>query len=69
MKKDVFAILEPGSPLMTQALVALKRFYEAKQARLPDEEVERLQLEAEQLFQAVNEFQQRMLGRRTDTLH
>lgn len=69
MKKDMFAILEPGNPLMTQALDAIKRYYEAQQAKLPDDEIERIRLEAEALFRAVNEFQQRMLGRRSDTLH
>ncbi|BBH46675.1 hypothetical protein [Pseudomonas sp. KU43P] len=54
---------------MTQALDAMKRYYEAQQAKLPDEDVERMRLEAEALFKAVNEFQQRMLGRRFDTLH
>ncbi|MNJ47941.1 hypothetical protein D3C77_431190 [compost metagenome] len=33
------------------------------------EEVERLRLEAEGLFQAVSEFQLRVLGHRHDTLH
>lgn len=69
MKKDMFAILESGNPLMTQALDAMKRYYEAQQAKLPDDEIERIRLEAEALFRAVNEFQQRMLGRRSDTLH
>ncbi|MBF8659480.1 hypothetical protein [Pseudomonas putida] len=69
MKKDMFAILEPGNPLMTQALDAMKRYYEAQQAKLPDDEIEHIRLEAEALFRAVNEFQQRMLGRRSDTVH
>ena len=69
MKKDMLAILEPGNPLMTQALDAMKRYYEAQQAKLPDDEIERIRLEAEALFRAVNEFQQRMLGRRSDTVH
>ncbi|WP_434120371.1 hypothetical protein [Pseudomonas fortuita] len=69
MKKEVFAILEPGNPLMTKAIDALKRYHEAQAAGLPAEEVERLKTEAEQLFQAVSEFQFRMLGCRSDTLH
>lgn len=69
MKKEVFAILEPGNPLMTQAIDALKRYHEAQAAGLLPEEVERLKKETEQLFQAVSEFQFRMLGRRSDTLH
>lgn len=69
MKKEVFAILEPDNPLMTQAINALKRYHEAQAAGQPVEEVERLRLEAEALFQAVSEFQFRMLGQRNDTLH
>lgn len=69
MKKEVFAILEPDNPLMTQAIDALKRYHEAQAAGLPGVEVERLRLEAEGMFQAVSEFQFRMLGHRHDTLH
>ncbi len=69
MNRNIFAILDPANPLMTQALDAMKRYYEAQQAKLADEDVERMRLEAEVLFRTVNEFQQRMLGRRFDTLH
>jgi len=69
MKKEIFAILEPGNPLMTKAISALKRYHEAQAAGLHAAEVERLRLEAEGLFQAVSEFQFRMLGHRKDTLH
>ncbi|MBF8776306.1 MULTISPECIES: hypothetical protein [Pseudomonas putida group] len=69
MKKEAFAILEPGNPLMTQALDAMKQYYEAKAAGHPAAEVERLRVEAEDLFRAVSEFQFRMLGNRNDTLH
>lgn len=41
MKKEVFAILEPGNSLMTQAIDALKRYHEAQAAGLPGAEVER----------------------------
>ncbi|MDD2133467.1 hypothetical protein [Pseudomonas kurunegalensis] len=69
MKKDVFAILEPDNPLMAQAVNALKRYHQAQAAGLPVAEIERLRLEAEGMFQAVSEFQFRMLGQRNDTLH
>ncbi len=62
-------ILEPDNPLMTQALDALKRYHEMQAAGQSAEDVERLRLEAEGLFEAVSEFQFRMLGCRTDTLH
>lgn len=69
MNKKIFAILDPANPLMTQPLDEMKRYYEAQQAKLPDEDVERMRLEAEALLRTVNEFQQRMLGSRFDTLH
>ncbi|RII76788.1 hypothetical protein [Pseudomonas monteilii] len=69
MKKDIFAILEPDNQLMTQAINALKRYHEAQAAGMPGADVERLRLEAEGMFQAVSEFQFRMLGQRNDTLH
>lgn len=69
MHKHIFSILEPGNPVMTQALDAMKRYYEAQAAKASEVELERLRLEAESLFQAVSEFQQRVMGRRDDTLH
>lgn len=47
---------------LTQALHALKRYHKAQAAGQSAEEVERLRLEAEDLFQAVSEFQLRMPG-------
>ncbi|WP_336333785.1 hypothetical protein [Pseudomonas putida] len=38
MNKDVFAILEPGNPLMTRAVDALKLCYQAMAAKLSVEE-------------------------------
>lgn len=69
MIKHIFSILEPGKPLMTQALDAMKRYYEALAAKASAAEIESLRLEAESLFQAVSEFQQPVMGCRDDTLH
>lgn len=68
MNKDVFAILQPGEPLMTRALDALKRYHEAKESGLSAPEIEVLKLEAEALFQAVSEYQFRVLGCPSPTL-
>ena len=65
----MFSILEPGDPLVTQALDAMKRYYEAQAAKASEDEIEGLRLEVESLFQAVSEFQQRVMGRRDDTFH
>ncbi|MGO3984233.1 hypothetical protein ABI582_07565 [Pseudomonas sp. SAS7] len=69
MNKNMFTILEPDNPLMTQALDAMKRYYEAQAAKASEVELERLRLEAESLFQAVSEFQPRVMERCDDTLH
>lgn len=69
MKKEAFAILELGNPLMTSALDALKRYHEAVAADQPNGEVERLRLEAEALWKAISEYQLRVLGCPSATLH
>lgn len=69
MNKHIFSILEPGNPLMTQALDAMKRYHEAQAAKASEVELERLRLEADSLFQAVSEFRQRVMRHRDDTFH
>ncbi|MBV4540110.1 hypothetical protein [Pseudomonas vlassakiae] len=68
MNKDVFSILKPGNPLMTSAVEALKLYHEAMTAKLPDEEIERLRLEAESLWKAMSEYQLRVMGCPSATL-
>lgn len=46
---------------MISALDVLKRYHEAKEAGMPSEELEALRHQAEQLFQAVSEYQLRVL--------
>ena len=69
VNKHMFSISESGNLLMTQALDVMKRYYEAQAAKASEVELERLRLEAESLFQAVSEFQRRVMGRRDDTFH
>ncbi|MNJ78933.1 hypothetical protein D3C77_768110 [compost metagenome] len=47
---------------MQQAVDALRRYHEARDFLAPPEEVERLRLEAESLFEAVQEYQFGVLG-------
>ncbi|WP_228533512.1 hypothetical protein [Pseudomonas sp. UFMG81] len=54
--------IEAGEPLMQQAIEALRRYHEAKAAESPPDEVERLKMLAESLFQAVSEYQLRAFG-------
>lgn len=70
MNKHVFIIiLESGNSLMTQALVTMKRYHDARAAKVSEAEIERLRLDAESLFQVMSEFQRRVIGSRDDTLH
>ena len=46
---------------MTSALDALKRYHEAKEAGMPSEKLEALRHQGEQHFQAVLEYQLRVL--------
>lgn len=65
---DLEEKMKAGEPLWRQAMDAVCRYNEAKGV-LPREEVERLNLEAESLMQAVIEYQQRVLGGLVSTLH
>lgn len=60
--------IKAGEPLMEQAMQALRRYHEAQGVQ-PAEEVERLRLEAEALFTAVNEYQRQALGEPKPRLH
>ncbi|OAI93418.1 hypothetical protein AYO28_13520 [Pseudomonas putida] len=54
--------IEASEPLMQQAIEALRRYHEAKAAESPPDEIERLKMLADSLFQAVSEYQRRALG-------
>ncbi|AIL61129.1 hypothetical protein [Pseudomonas alkylphenolica] len=66
---DLEGKIAAGEPLMQQAMGALRRYHEARDSHKPAEEVERLRLEAESLFEAVHEYQRRALGRPAHPLH
>lgn len=66
--KDLDEKIAAGEPLMKQAMGALRRYSESKGHASP-EEVERLRLEAESLFEAVHEYQRRALGVPGHNLH
>lgn len=69
MKRTLAGIIEAGEPLIQQAIDAHRRYREAQDAGLPSNEVERLRLEAESVYQAVTEYQLRSLGGPERTLH
>lgn len=62
-------VVEAGEPLMQQALDAMRRYHEARDSLTSAEEVERLRLVAESLYQAVNEYQLHALGGEGATRH
>lgn len=67
--KNLEEAIAAGEPLMQQAMDALRRYHEARDSLTSAEEVERLRLEAESLFEAVHEYQRRALGMPTYPLH
>ncbi|MGE8459111.1 MAG: hypothetical protein ACN6OY_21310 [Pseudomonas alloputida] len=67
--KNLEEAIAAGEPLMQQAMDALRRYHEARDSLTCAEEVERLRLEAESLFEAVHEYQRRALGKPMHPLH
>ncbi|MFJ2982272.1 MULTISPECIES: hypothetical protein [unclassified Pseudomonas] len=61
-KRTFIGLVEAGEPLIKQAIEAMRQYHEAEAAGLPAEEVERLHLLAESLFQAVSDYQLRVVA-------
>lgn len=57
MKRTFIGMVEAGEPLIRQAINAARQFYAAEAAGAPAEEVTRLCLLADSLYQAVIDFQ------------
>lgn len=57
MKRTMLGMTEAGEPLILEALEALRLYREAKTSGLPQEEIDRLQILAESLVQAVTDYQ------------
>ncbi|MCO7597524.1 MULTISPECIES: hypothetical protein [Pseudomonas] len=62
MKRTLEGMILAGEPLMQQAIDALRRYHEAEESGAALEEVERLRLLAESLYQAVTDYQLYALG-------
>lgn len=69
MKRDVTKVLLPDHQAFADAIEAMKRYHEAKDLGAPPEEVERLKILAESLFQAINDYQLQVLGGPSYTSH
>lgn len=62
-KRTFIGMVEAGEPLIQQAVDAMRQYHEAESAGLAAEEVERLRLLAESLFQAVSDYQLRVAAK------
>nr|WP_277355679.1 hypothetical protein [Pseudomonas kurunegalensis] len=56
-------MVEAGEPLIQQAIDAFREYHQAQDSGAPPEEVERLRLLAESLFQVVSDYQLRVIAR------
>lgn len=62
-KRTFIGMIEAGEPLIQRAVDALRRYHEAQDYGAPAEEVERLRLLAESLFQVVSDYQLRVIAK------
>lgn len=68
-EKNLQGMIEAGESPMQQAVEALRCLREAEAANSPPEEVERLRIIADSLFQAVSNYQLRSLVGLESTRH
>ncbi|WP_175649495.1 hypothetical protein [Pseudomonas sp. Marseille-P9899] len=56
-------MLKEGEPLMRQAMDAVRRYHEARDSSLTDDEVDRLRAIAEALMRELRDFQVGVIGK------
>ena len=61
-KRTFIGMVEAGEPLIQQAIDAMREYHQAQDNGAPPEEVERLRLLAESLFQVVSDYQLRVIA-------
>jgi len=69
MKRTLQGMAEAGEPLLRQALAAIRAFNLAESEGRPDEELKRLKLEADHLYQTVIDYQLQKAGSLGQTEH
>lgn len=69
MKRTILGMTQAGEPLILEALEALRIYREAKNSGRPQEEIDRLQILAESLVQAVTDYQLLAVGNDSIKLH
>ncbi|MNW06286.1 hypothetical protein D3C71_2026650 [compost metagenome] len=62
-KRTFHGMVEDGEPMMQQAIDALRAYHQAQDHGAPAEDVERLRLLAESLFQLVADYQLRVIAK------
>lgn len=62
-ERTFIGMVEAGEPLIQQAIDAMREYHQAQDRGAPAEEVERLRLLAESLFQAVSDYQLRVIAK------
>lgn len=66
-KRTLIGMVEAGEPLIQKAIDALREYHQAQDRGAPADEIERLQLLAESLFQAVADYQLRVIAKARGT--
>ncbi|MNH09362.1 hypothetical protein D3C76_615920 [compost metagenome] len=67
-KRTLIGMVEAGEPLIQQAIDAMREYHQAQDRNAPPEEVERLRLLADSLYQAVIDYQLVQAGRAPATI-
>jgi len=62
-KRTFIGMVEAGEPLIQQAIDAMREYHQAQERGAPADEVERLRLLAESLFQVVSDYQLRVIAK------
>ena len=61
--RTLTGMVEAGEPLIQQAIDAMREYHQAQESGESPEEIERLRLLAESLFQAVSDYQLRVVAK------
>jgi len=62
-KRTFIGMVEAGEPLIQQAVDAMREYHQAQDRGASAEEVKRLRLLAESLFQVVSDYQLRVIAK------
>lgn len=69
MKRTILGIIEAGEPLIQQAIEAMRHHREAEVAGKSPDELERLRLLADSVYQAVVDYHPRAIADGLQALH